>query len=156
MTSDTRALPVPSVPWLDEAATRGVLTRRAVAFVLDAAILGLFLAAAHVVAFLFGVVTLGLGFLLWGLVFPLVAFTYYAMTLGRGATPGMDAMSLRVFTLRGERPGALLAMAHALLFAVSVSLLTPLVLLVGLFTRRRRQLHDLVLGLVVVDARAPG
>ena len=35
---------------------------------------------------------------------------------------------------------------HAVLFWISVSVLSPLVLLVGLFNGRRRLLHDVVLG----------
>ena len=45
-----------------------------------------------------------------------------------------------------------------MLFWTSVSLLTPLVLVVGLLNGRRQLLHDLVLGTVVVNnsvIRAP-
>jgi len=38
------------------------------------------------------------------------------------------------------------------LFWVSVSVLSPLVLLVGLFNGRRRLLHDVVLGTVVINS----
>ena len=41
---------------------------------------------------------------------------------------------------------------HAVLFWVSISFLTPLVLLVGLFNGRRRLLHDIVLGTVVINS----
>jgi uncharacterized RDD family membrane protein YckC len=41
---------------------------------------------------------------------------------------------------------------HALIFWFSVGLLTPLVLLVGLFTYRRQLLHDLLLGVVMVNS----
>jgi uncharacterized RDD family membrane protein YckC len=41
---------------------------------------------------------------------------------------------------------------HAVLFWASVSFLSPLVLLVGLFNGRRRLLHDIVLGTVVIDS----
>jgi uncharacterized RDD family membrane protein YckC len=37
---------------------------------------------------------------------------------------------------------------------VSVSFLTPLVLLVGLFNGRRRLLHDMILGTVVINRSA--
>jgi uncharacterized RDD family membrane protein YckC len=33
-------------------------------------------------------------------------------------------------------------------------LLTPLIVLIGLFNRRRQLLHDLALGTVIVNARA--
>jgi uncharacterized RDD family membrane protein YckC len=48
----------------------------------------------------------------------------------------------------------LLAAMHALIFWFSVSILTPLVLLVGLFTYRRQLLHDLLLGVVALNADA--
>jgi uncharacterized RDD family membrane protein YckC len=38
------------------------------------------------------------------------------------------------------------------LFCLSVSFLTPLVLLIGLFNVRRRLLHDIVLGTVVINS----
>ena len=42
------------------------------------------------------------------------------------------------------------ALLHALGFWFSVSLLTPFILLVALFTARKQLLHDLVLGTVAV------
>jgi uncharacterized RDD family membrane protein YckC len=41
---------------------------------------------------------------------------------------------------------------HAVLFWLSVSFLTPLVLLIGLFNGRRRLLHDIILGTVVINS----
>ena len=46
----------------------------------------------------------------------------------------------------------MLGATHAVLFWVSVSFLSPLVLLVGLFNGRRRLLHDVVLGTVVINS----
>ncbi|RTL98894.1 MAG: RDD family protein, partial [Bradyrhizobiaceae bacterium] len=40
---------------------------------------------------------------------------------------------------------------HAVCFWISVSVLSPFVLLVGLFNGRRRLLHDFVLGTVVIN-----
>jgi uncharacterized RDD family membrane protein YckC len=48
----------------------------------------------------------------------------------------------------------LLAIMHSLLFWFSVSFLTPLILIVGLFTPRKQLLHDIVLGTVVVNSGA--
>ena len=42
------------------------------------------------------------------------------------------------------------AALHSVLFWVSITFLTPLVLLVALFTPRRQLAHDLVLGTVMV------
>jgi uncharacterized RDD family membrane protein YckC len=42
--------------------------------------------------------------------------------------------------------------AHVILFYLSVSFLTPLILLVSLFSPRKRLLHDIVLGVVIENA----
>jgi len=57
-------------------------------------------------------------------------------------------------TWYGEKPYFLLGASHAVLYWVSVSILSPLVLLVGLFNGRRRLLHDMVLGTVVINSSA--
>ena len=43
---------------------------------------------------------------------------------------------------------------HAVVFWLTVSLLTPFVLLVGLFNDRRRLLHDMLVGTVVINTPA--
>jgi uncharacterized RDD family membrane protein YckC len=108
---------------------------------------------------LFGIVTLGLGWLLFWLVSPLSviwAVLYYGLSLGgpHSATVGMRVMELELRTWTGERGYFLLGAAHAVFYWISVSLLTPLVVLVGLFNRRRQLLHDLALGTVIVNARS--
>jgi uncharacterized RDD family membrane protein YckC len=44
-----------------------------------------------------------------------------------------------------------LGAVHAVAYWVTVSVLTPLVLLVGLFNERRRLLHDILVGTVVIN-----
>jgi uncharacterized RDD family membrane protein YckC len=46
----------------------------------------------------------------------------------------------------------LLAVMHALIFWFSCGLLTPLILLVGLFTERKQMLHDLILNVLALNA----
>ena len=60
----------------------GVLTRRMLAFCLDYLFVGLLLVPFGIVVFLLGVVTLGLGWALFGILAPAVAILYVAMTLG--------------------------------------------------------------------------
>ena len=45
----------------------------------------------------------------------------------------------------------MLKTACALVFWVTISFLTPLILIVGLFNSRKRLLHDILLGTVVVN-----
>ena len=131
---------------------QGVRTRRISAFLLDAAlVLGLMLVATLVIAVL-GIFTLGLGWLLFPAVWPVVAILYTVLTLGgpRSATPGMRMLDIEIRTLRGERLDYGLALAHSLGFWFSVAILTPLILLVALFTARKQLLHDLVIGAAAV------
>ena len=109
---------------------------------------------AGILVFFLGVFTLGLGFLLYGILPAAVALLYVAFTLGgpMASTLGMRAMGLEMRLWYGAKPYALLAAVHALLFWFSVSLLTPLVLLVSLFSDRKRLLHDIILGVVVINS----
>ncbi len=137
----------------------GVLSRRVMAFVVDVIIITAPLVLAVLFISVFGLLTLGLG---WGLFFLLSPATviwpivYYGMTLGgpHSATVGMRAMGLEMRTWYGSPTYFVLGAVHAILFWVSVSFLTPLVLLVALFNDRRRLLHDLVMGTVVVNNEA--
>lgn len=137
----------------------GVRSRRIFAFLIDVIAIALLTFFAGIVVFFLGVFTLGLGFLLYAILPTAVALLYVAFTLGGplAATPGMRAMGLEMRLWYGARPYPLLAAVHAILFWFSISLLTPLVLLVSLFSDRKRLLHDLILGTVVVNtAHLPG
>jgi uncharacterized RDD family membrane protein YckC len=132
----------------------GVRSRRIFAFFIDLIVITLFTFAAGIVVFFLGVFTLGLGFLLYGILPTAVALLYVAFTLGgpQASTLGMRAMGLEMRLWYGAKPYPLLAAVHVILFWFSVSLLTPLVLLVSLFSDRKRLLHDLVLGTVVINS----
>ncbi|GAB4512049.1 MAG: RDD family protein [Roseibium sp.] len=134
----------------------GVRSRRIFAFLVDLIAIAILTFCAGIVVFFLGIFTLGLGFLLYGILPTAVALAYVAFTLGGplAATPGMRAMGLEMRLWYGARPYPLLAAIHALLFWFSISLLTPLVLLVSLFSDRKRLLHDIVLGTVVVNSEA--
>lgn len=135
---------------------RGVLMRRVVAFLIDLVVLSIPIVLAWIFILLFGVVTLGLGWALFWLISPATVIwpvVYYGMSLGgpHSATVGMRMMDLQMRTFSGTPGYFVLGAAHAVLFWASVSLLTPLVLVVGLLNGRRQLLHDLVLGTVVVN-----
>jgi len=130
----------------------GVRTRRSFAFLVDAAVVLFLMLVATIVILILGIFTLGLGWLLFPLVWPVVAILYAVLTLGgpSSATPGMRFMGIEIRTIRGERMNYGLALLHALGFWFSVTLLTPLILLVALFTPRKQLLHDLLLGTIAV------
>jgi uncharacterized RDD family membrane protein YckC len=134
----------------------GVLARRTMAFLLDVCIITIPLLIASIFIFLFGIVTLGLGWMLFWLLSPAAVIwpvVYYGMTLGgpHSATVGMRMVDIELRTYHGNRGYFLLGAVHAILYWISVSALTPLVLLVAFFNRRRQLLHDFVLGTTIVN-----
>jgi uncharacterized RDD family membrane protein YckC len=144
-------------PWLQPELFRGVLTRRVFAFLIDLVVLSIPVILACVFIAVFGVVTLGLGWTLFWLVSPgsvIWALVYYGATLGgpHSATVGMRVMDLELRTWYGAPSYFVLGAMHAVLFWLAVSFLTPLVLLVGLFNSRRRLLHDILSGTVVINS----
>ena len=135
---------------------KDVLGRRMMAFVIDFVIIFAISLFVNVLLFFAGIFTLGLAWLLFGAAFPAVALTYTAYTLSRpeSATIGMRVMELQMRTWYGAPIYALLAAFHAILFYVSVTIFTPFVLLVALFTRRKRCLHDFIAGTIVINTDA--
>jgi uncharacterized RDD family membrane protein YckC len=134
----------------------GVLTRRVIAYVIDLLIITAPVILAAMFILLFGLVTFGLGWALFWLLSPATivwALIYYGGTMGgpASATIGMRAVDLEIRTWYGAPCYFLLGAVHAVVFWVSISALTPLVLLVGCFNLRRRLLHDFLLGTVVVN-----
>jgi uncharacterized RDD family membrane protein YckC len=142
-------------PRLQPELFRGVLTRRVFAFVIDLVVIGLPVMVAMIFIAVFGLVTLSLGWLLFGLVWPATvvwALIYYGATIGgpHSATIGMRIMDLELRTWYGAPAYFVLGAMHGLLFWISISVVSPLVLLIGVLNGRRRLLHDIVLGTVVV------
>jgi uncharacterized RDD family membrane protein YckC len=134
----------------------GVLARRVLAFVIDFMIIAVPVVLAAMFIFAFGIVTLGLGFALYWLLpgaSVVWAICYFGVTLGsaRSATVGMRIMELEMRTWYGAPAYFVLGAVHAIAFWFTVSFLTPFVLLVAFFNERRRLLHDIMLGTVVVN-----
>ncbi|MDZ7927872.1 MAG: RDD family protein [Agrobacterium sp.] len=136
----------------DWRAYSGVLSRRVFAFLIDYGIVLLLCIPAAVIVFFLGVITLGLGFFLYPALFVIVAVLYFGMTLSgpSQASPGMRAMGIAMARMDGRRIDFLLATVHIVLFWIINSVLTPLILLAGLFTERSRLVHDFLLGTVMV------
>ena len=138
----------------------GVLARRLIAFVIDLIIIvipivlaGIFMAAATIA-------TLGLAMVFFAFLSPLYwplivvwAICYYGYTFGSpaSATIGMRVMDLEMRTWYGSPSYFVLGAVHAIVFWLTISFLTPLILLVGFFNDRRRLLHDMLIGTVVIN-----
>ena len=133
-----------------------VLSRRIVAFCIDVVLVFILTLPVVLMLALLGFVTFFLSWFLIGPSFDLVGLAYIALTLGGQAssTVGMRLAGLEMRTWSGAPLFPLLAVMHALVFWFSVAVLTPFILLVGLFTYRKQLLHDLLLGVVMVDAEA--
>jgi uncharacterized RDD family membrane protein YckC len=126
-----------------------------VAWVFDIFLIGVLMWVLWWILVLFGVLTLGLGFGAMSIL-PFVPFCYHFLSLlgASSATPGQQMMGL---TVRRDGdlgpPAPLQALASVLLFYLTLAT-SGLLLVVALFTRRHRTLHDLVSGLVVVRVGA--
>jgi uncharacterized RDD family membrane protein YckC len=134
----------------------GVVSRRLVAFLIDFVILAVPVIFAAMFIFAVGIVTFGLGFLLYGLLTPAMviwAIAYYGLTLGSpaSATIGMRVMDIEMRTWYGAPAYFVLGAVHAVVFWITVSALTPFILLVCLFNQRRRCLHDMLVGTVIIN-----
>lgn len=134
----------------------GVLARRVVAFAIDFVIIAIPIVLAAMFIFAFGLVTLGLGWALFWLLSPasvIWALVYFGATLGgpHSASIGMRMMDLEVRTWYGEPAYFVLGAVHAIAFWLTVSFFTPFVLLVCFFNQRRRLLHDMLVGTVVIN-----
>lgn len=129
----------------------GVRTRRIFAFIIDYCIIALLLIPFAILIAILGVLTLGLGWMLFSILGPAVALLYVWNTLGGAnqATVGMKMMGIRLDRLDGRPVDGLIAVVHTVLFWAGNVILTPLILLATLFLDRKRTVHDLLLGTVV-------
>jgi uncharacterized RDD family membrane protein YckC len=134
----------------------GVLARRCLAFIIDVIIIAIPVVFAALFIFIVGLVTLGLGWVLYWLLSPasvIWALCYYGLTFGSpaSATLGMRVMDIEMRTWYGAPAYFVLGAVHAVVYWLTVSFLTPFILLVAFFNDRRRLLHDMLVGTVVIN-----
>jgi uncharacterized RDD family membrane protein YckC len=130
----------------------GVLGRRAFAYLIDVCVIGAIMIAAWIIFALLTVLSFGLlGPGLWFL-FGLIPLAYYTLLVGgrRSATIGMRLLDLELRSWDGERPVFLQALAHAVLFYITVGATGCLILLFALINKRSRTLHDVLSGMLMV------
>lgn len=152
--SDQRDIYAPGE--INENAFRGTLTRRVFAFLIDYFFLAILILIAGIAVFFLGILTLGLGWYIYPVLGFAVALVYFGSTIGgvSQASPGMRMMGLVLMQLDGRPVDFMTAVVHLVLFWLFNSVLSPLVLLVGLFTNRNRLLHDILLGTAMADRSA--
>lgn len=134
--------------------TGGVLMPRLVAYVIDLCIVGLIGLIVWMSVSFLGLITFGVGWMLFPIVGISTAMAYAAITIGgvRQATIGMRVSGIRVERSDGSAPDGITAAAHCLLFYVATFTvgLFLLTLVIGVLRRDGRMGHDLLTGLVLV------
>jgi uncharacterized RDD family membrane protein YckC len=134
----------------------GVLWRRALAYLIDLVCIALIMLAAIVPFAILTVMSLGL--LAPGLWFSfgLIPLAYHTLLVSSpwSATLGMRAFDIQLRSWDGARPIFLQALAHAALFYLTVVPTSFLILLVALFNRRKRTVHDMLTGMLMVRGPA--
>ena len=132
-------------------ALEGVRTRRSFAIGFDLIFITLLVGVLFVALAFLGLVTFGLTWLLIPVLYPAVALLYNGLAISgwRRATPGMRLMDLEMRLMDGSRTPFINAAVHAVLFYLSWTILTPLVLIVTLVSRNKRCLHDMLSGVIV-------
>jgi uncharacterized RDD family membrane protein YckC len=137
----------------------GITVRRVYAYMLDIVIVGLLWGMVFVASVILGALTLGLLWPVLMMLLALVPIFYHTLTIAgpRSATVGMRIAGIKVMSIApgagqdGGRPTLLQAMIQTVGFYGSVALTCTLILLVALFNPRRRALHDMLAGTVVVN-----
>lgn len=130
----------------------GVRWRRALAYLIDAICIGMIAIVVWVLFAVLWVLSFGmLGPALWFL-FGLIPLAYHTLLVSgpHAATFGMRVFDLQLRSWNGERPMFLQALAHTALFYLTVGATGSLILLFTLFNRRKRTLHDVLAGMLMV------
>jgi uncharacterized RDD family membrane protein YckC len=101
------------------------------------------------------VLSFGLLSPLWAIM-GVVPLAYHTLTIGgrHSSTWGMRLFDVEMRSWTGGRPDYLQAMLTTIVFYVSMTSTGGLILLLGLFNRRRRLLQDLLCGVIAVRASA--
>ena len=131
----------------DYALFEGVTWRRILAFCVDFVILSL-TCTVLIIIILF---SFGLFSALWALT-PFIPVAYHSCMIGgsQSATCGMQVMGIKIRSSDGAKPSLLQAFVMTSLFYLSLTSLTPMVLIIALFNDRGRCLHDILSGTTVV------
>lgn len=142
--------------WLDRPEHfHGLALRRTLAYGVDLVLIFLI---GWAVTFALGaasLITFGLASPLF-ILMPAIPLAYHTLLIGgpRSATFGMRLFDVEMRAWTGERPDLGRAFLGTVLFYVTGTLTGGLIMLLGIFNRRRRLAHDLLIGLVAVRASA--
>ncbi len=141
-------------PLTNPALYEGVVLKRVLAYLVDVVAIFVIMVVAWIVLGLMTMASFGLLLPLTVPGFPIVLLGYHTLLIGAGrsATLGMMVFNLEVRAWNGRRPTYAQAFLVTLVFYVSMAITSGLILVIALFNDRRRLLHDLLCGTVVVSA----
>jgi len=131
----------------------GVSLKRMLAYVVDFMICVVLGIIGGVIASIGGIVTLGLLFGPLMALLALIPIAYHTFLISSpySATFGMRLMGVRVYRLDGQKPEMLQAFVQTALFFFTAPPTSFLILIVGLFNTRRRCLHDMLAGTIILN-----
>ncbi len=131
----------------------GIRVKRLAAYAIDLLIIAGLLVVIWVIGLFFVTITFGLLAPVLAVATAALPIAYHTVLIGgsANATVGMRVMDLRVVAWNGNRPGYAQAALQTLLFYVSLTIATFLVLAISFFNPRGRCLHDLLAGTVTVN-----
>jgi uncharacterized RDD family membrane protein YckC len=146
-----RATGMPDPATLPEAYD-GVIWRRTLAYFIDLCFIGVLAVLFWIIFAVLWVISFGLLTPVLWFLFGLIPLAYHTLLLSgrRSATWGMRCFDVELRSITGERPGFLQALAQTALFYITIGVTCSLILLFVLFNRRKRTLHDLLAGTVLV------
>ena len=130
-----------------------VRTARILALLIDAALIVMLMVASAAVVLILGLLTFGIGWLLYLVLWPAVALLYYFFTLGvNGRTMGMNLFSIQLQDADGGPIHPMIGVLHPVLFYISLSIFPLFVIsaILSLVDDKKRMLHDIVLRVVMV------
>jgi uncharacterized RDD family membrane protein YckC len=133
-----------------------VRTRRIFGYLVDLVAIGVIGVVAWTAAGFLGVVTFGLAWPIVALAASLVPLAYYTLTIAGPAsgTLGMWLFDVEVRSWTGRRPDFIQALVMTVVYMFTVWPTGLLILLVSLFDKRSRTLHDMLAAVVVVRRSA--
>lgn len=141
-------------PLDDDTLYQGITVRRVFAYAIDVVVVSALAAAVWVGMGLLGVLSFGLLMPLLPITVTLVPLAYHISMIAApgSATIGMRLLNIRVVsTTDGKEPTPLQAVIQIVAFYGSVALTASFVLIIALFNPRRRTLHDILAGTVVIN-----
>lgn len=144
----------PSSAYDDPSAYHGTTSKRVFAYLIDAVVVTMAAVAVWVGMGIVGLASFGLLLPLQPLAVALVPLVYHVGLIAspRAATLGMRLFGIRVAdAMTGAPPSLVQAIIQIIAFYGSVALTAWLILIFALFNSRRRTLHDVLAGTVVLN-----